>query len=152
MAIEMKPIGFVQSERKEIEDDKWDLVDCFIELTEEFKAEAFYGLNEFSHVEVVFYFHKVSNEKIEHKARHPRNNPEFPLVGIFSQRGKNRPNKIGVTTAKIVKVKDKRLFVKGLDAIDGTPVLDIKPTMVEFLPREKVQQPSWSKEIMKNYW
>lgn len=152
MKIEVKPIGFVQNNRSKVEDDNWDSFDSVIELSDEFNEEAFYGLNEFSHVEVIYYFHKVNNEKIEYKARHPRNNKDFPLVGIFSQRGKNRPNKIGITTAKIIKVEGKKIFLKGLDAINGTPVLDIKPTMIEFLPREEIEQPNWSKEIMSNYW
>jgi tRNA (Thr-GGU) A37 N-methylase len=73
-------------------------------------------------------------------------------VGIFSQRGKNRPNRLGLTTVKLIKREDRTLMVQGLDCIDGTPILDIKPVMKEFLPKEKVQQPAWVDEIMRNYW
>jgi tRNA (Thr-GGU) A37 N-methylase len=94
----------------------------------------------------------VEDFKIETGARHPRNNKNWPKVGIFAQRGKTRPNRLGVSVVKIVKREGTRLFVEGLDAIDGTPVLDIKPVMREFLPREKVNQPHWATELMKDYW
>ncbi len=85
-------------------------------------------------------------------ARHPRNNTAWPKVGIFAQRGKNRPNRIGSTICRILRVETKTLFVDELDAIDGTPVLDIKPVMAEFLPRSELRQPAWSDELMRNYW
>ncbi|MFN3492293.1 MAG: TrmO family methyltransferase, partial [Anaerolineales bacterium] len=75
-----------------------------------------------------------------------------PQVGIFAQRGKNRPNRIGSTIVRIMKREGRQLHVKGLDAIDGTPILDIKPAMKEFLPREEIKQPEWASELMKNYW
>jgi tRNA (adenine37-N6)-methyltransferase len=84
--------------------------------------------------------------------RHPRNNPAWPRVGIFAQRGKNRPNRLGLATVRILKREGRTLFVTGLDAIDGTPVLDIKPVLREFLPKEPVLQPEWATELMQNYW
>ena len=94
---------------------------------EQFSAEALAGLSDFSHVEILFYMNEVDPLKVEKTARHPRNNTAWPKVGIFSQRGKNRPNQIGLTICKILKVEDRNLYIEGLDAIDGTPVLDIKP-------------------------
>ena len=85
-------------------------------------------------------------------ARHPRNNPAWPLVGMLAQRGKNRPNRLGVTVARLVSVSGRILTVRGLDAVDGTPVLDIKPVMREFLPRGEVRQPDWAIELMRDYW
>jgi tRNA (Thr-GGU) A37 N-methylase len=73
-------------------------------------------------------------------------------VGILAQRGKNRPNRIGLTTCEIVGRNEASLRVRGLDAIDGTPVLDIKPVMREFLPRGEVRQPEWATELMRGYW
>src|SRR5580692_1508127 len=83
---------------------------------------------------------------------HPRDRADFPLVGIFAQRAKDRPNRIGVTTCKIERVDGLHIFVRELDAIDGTPVLDIKPYIAEFAPREPVRQPAWSTEVMSNYF
>jgi tRNA (Thr-GGU) A37 N-methylase len=85
-------------------------------------------------------------------ARHPRNNPAWPMVGIFAQRGKNRQNWIGSTICRVLSVEGKVLCVAELDAIDGTPVLDIKPVMREFLPRETTVQPAWVSELMRDYW
>ena len=99
-----------------------------------------------------FYVSLLPDSKIETGARHPRNREDWPLVGIFAQRGKNRPNRIGLTTCTILKVEGTRLHVRGLDAIDGTPVLDIKPVMREFLPRGEVRQPDWATELMAEYW
>lgn len=96
--------------------------------------------------------HQVDQTKIEKSARHPRNNVEWPKVGIFAQRGKNRPNPIGVTVCKVVKVEGVKLYLEGLDAIDGSPVLDIKPWVAEFGPRGDQFQPPWISELMRHYW
>ena len=150
--ITVKPIGFVHSSRKQAIDDNWGKETSEIELSKYFTAEALEGLSTFSHLEVIFYFHLVEDDKIEAKARHPRNNMSWPKVGIFAQRAKDRPNKIGATICNLVSVNGKSIKVSGLDAIDGTPVLDIKPVFSELLPRGTVKQPDWSKEIMRDYW
>ena len=150
--INLSPIAFVKNIRAEIEDDHWGDVVSIIELDSAFSEEALFQVESFSHAEIVFYFHLVNEDKIEAGARHPRNNQSWPKVGIFAQRGKNRPNRLGVTTVKILKREGRQLFVQGLDAIDGTPVLDIKPVIKEFLPREEIRQPVWATELMKNYW
>ena len=90
--------------------------------------------------------------KIETGARRPRNNPAWPLVGIFAQRGKNRPNRLGTTICRIDRVEGLLLHVTGLDAVDGTPVLDLKPWVREFGPRGEVRQPEWMTELMAAYW
>lgn len=71
---------------------------------------------------------------------------------LFAQRGKNRPNRIGTTLCRVVRLEGRRLHVAELDAVDGTPVLDIKPVLSELLPREEVKQPEWSVELMARYW
>ena len=75
-----------------------------------------------------------------------------PLVGIFAQRAKARPNRIGITTCELVSVEGLVVTVRGLDAIDGSPVLDIKPHVREFGPRTAVEQPEWIGELMQEYW
>jgi tRNA (Thr-GGU) A37 N-methylase len=115
-------------------------------------AEALLNIEDFSHAEIIFHFHNVEEEKIQKGARHPRNNPDWPRVGILAQRGKNRPNRLGLTTVKILSHSGKTLIVEGLDAIDGTPILDIKPVMREFLPSGEIRQPVWVAEMMKEYW
>jgi tRNA (adenine37-N6)-methyltransferase len=152
MNISLSPIGIVYSTRKEILDDQWDSEDSYIELGDNFTEESLFGLMDFSHVEIVFYMDKVKKDKIVTDARHPRNREDWPKVGIFSQRGKNRPNQLGLTISKIKKIEGKRLYLAGFDAIDGTYILDIKPWVQEFAPRGEHRQPQWITELMKNYW
>ena len=152
MNIDMKAVGVVEAVRAHAEDDFWGNETACIRLSEPFTSEAFQGLADFSHVEVLFLFHQVEPSKIVFGARHPRNNPDWPAVGIFAQRGKNRPNRIGSTVCRVIRIEGTRLYVSELDAIDGTPILDIKPVMTEFLPRSDVRQPAWTHELMQRYW
>jgi tRNA (adenine37-N6)-methyltransferase len=150
--ITLEPIGTVRNARQAIEDDHWGGVISEITLVESMDEEALQGIEAFSHAEIIFYFNQVDESKIVTTARHPRNNPDWPRVGILAQRGKNRPNRLGLTTVRIMERRGRTLLVAGLDAIDGTPVLDIKPVMHEFLPREAVHQPDWAAELMREYW
>ena len=152
MAIELTPIGYVCSSRVDPIDDAWDSVETRIELADGVDAAALDGLEDYSHVEVIFFFDQVAESAIEHCARHPRGNTDWPRVGIFAQRAKNRPNRLGTTIVELKAREGRVLHVLGLDAIDGTPVLDLKPVMVEFLPRTKVRQPAWTHELMREYW
>jgi len=146
-------IGKVVSTRKEVVDDDWDSVQAFVELDpRQFSPDALMGLDSFSHAEVIFFMNQVDVRKIEVSARHPRNNEDWPKVGIFAQRGKNRPNQIGTTICRILKIEGLRVYFEGLDAVDGTAVLDIKPWVNEFGPRGPIEQPSWIGELMKGYW
>jgi tRNA (adenine37-N6)-methyltransferase len=91
-------------------------------------------------------------ELAEGFTRHPRNNPNWPAVGIFAQRGKNRPNRLGTTVCRVLRVEGAPLHVEGLDAINGTPVLDIKPWVREFGPRGDIAQPAWMDALMRGDW
>lgn len=152
MPIEMKPIGYVRSPRAELTDDDWGAVASVVELVPDVSPESLLGLEDFSHVEVFFIFDHVAASEIEPTARHPRGNTSWPRVGIFAQRGKARPNRLGATICRIVKRDGRSLHVLGLDAVDGTPVVDLKPVMTEFLPREATTQPTWATELMRDYW
>lgn len=149
---QLTPIATVHNSRVEVEDDNWGDVVSVIELDASMPEDTLDGLDDFSHAEIFYYFHLVPDSKIETGSRHPRNNTDWPKVGILSQRGKNRPNRLGATIVKILRREGRQLHVQGLDAVDGTPVLDIKPVMREFLPKEDVHQPEWASELMKNYW
>ena len=151
--IELSPIGVVHCDRREATDDHWDRVTSVIELDGQvFGPDCLSGLSDFSHCEVIYFFHLVNLEKIEKGARHPRGNNAWPKVGIFSQRAKDRPNLIGSTICRILRVDGLKIEVHGLDAIEGTPVLDIKPFMKEFGPRGELNQPKWANELMREYW
>lgn len=150
--INLTPIAVIKNNRDKIRDDAWGGVISEIVLADFLSEETLTGLEEFSHVEIIYYFHRVDESKINYSARHPRNNKNWPRVGIFAQRGKNRPNLLGHATAKLLRLENRSLFVEGLDAINGTPVLDIKPVMKEFLPNGEIVQPKWVSELMKHYW
>jgi tRNA-Thr(GGU) m(6)t(6)A37 methyltransferase TsaA len=149
----MTPIGRVSSPRDEAIDDQWGDVEATITLDgSQLADDATAGLGEFSHIEVVFVFDRVETGSVRTGARHPRSNPDWPEVGILAQRAKMRPNRLGVSVCELLSVDGLVLRVRGLDAIDGTPVLDIKPVMDEFGPRGEVHQPRWSHELMATYW
>jgi len=152
MEIILNPIGFVQNQRKEIIDDDWGTILSEIVLADHIITEALNGIEEFSHLAIIFYMNQVTDEKAIAQFRHPRNDERLPQLGTFAQRNKNRPNKLGLTTVELVERKSRSLIVKHLDAIDGTPVLDIKPVMVEFQPKGEIKQASWTNVIMKSYW
>jgi tRNA-Thr(GGU) m(6)t(6)A37 methyltransferase TsaA len=151
--MKFEAIGTVVSPVTEIVDDVWGGVVSRIHLDESrFTPESLAGLDAYSHVEIVFHFHKLPVETLEYRARRPRGRADWPLVGIFAQRAKARPNRIGVTVCRLLKVEGLFIEVEGLDAIDGTPVLDIKPWVQEFGPKGEVKQPSWATELMAGYF
>lgn len=145
-------IAYVSESRIAAEDDFWSRATAVIELTDAFPEEALLGLADFSHVEVLFLFHQVAEEKIVIANRHPRNNPDWPAVVVFAQRAKSRPNRLGSTICRIISVSDRRLTVAKLDAIDGTPVIDLKTRDDSVSASSTVTQPQWTHELMRSYW
>ena len=153
MQITMRPIGWVRGGRAEPTDDGWDAEACEIALDpQRFTPDALAGLAAFSHAEIVFQFHLVDDADVVVGARRPRGRADWPEVGIFAQRGRVRPNRIGVSVCRIVDVAGLGVRVAGLDAVDGTPVLDLKPYLAGFAPRGTVAEPAWATEIMADYW
>jgi len=148
--VQIRPIGYVKNKRIEKSDKNWSSVESVIELTNEFKSDSLYGIEQFSHLEILFHFDK--SDKEFKGSEHPRGNDKCPKVGIFAQRKKDRPNHIGATIVNLIKKVGTTLIVSNLDAIDGTPVIDIKPVFKEYLPKGEVIQPDWTKELMENYW
>jgi tRNA-Thr(GGU) m(6)t(6)A37 methyltransferase TsaA len=154
LPITLHPIGRVLSPRTEVKDDFWGKVESIIELdATRFTPDSLLGLSDFSHILVVFHLHGVPDESVVTAANHPRGNQDWPRVGIFAQRKKHRPNKLGVSVCELLEVNGLKLKVKALDAIDGTPVLDIKPYVREFEPDPaRVRQPQWMTELMRDYF
>jgi len=151
--IRIEPIGYVRGGRVEAADDGWGPVVERIEIDpERFGPDVLTGLDQFSHLDVVYVFHEVDPDDVTTGARRPRGNPDWPEVGIFAQRARMRPNRLGVTTCELLGVDGLSIRVRALDAIDGTPVVDIKPCMTGFLPRSDIRQPDWAIELMRDYW
>jgi tRNA-Thr(GGU) m(6)t(6)A37 methyltransferase TsaA len=152
MKFEIRSIATVLNSRSAVSDDFWGDIISEIKLDDDIPEDALAGIEDFSHAEIIFVFDKALSSTPVLGSEHPRENKAWPKVGIFAQRKKNRPNFIGTTICEIIKKEGRSLFVKKMDAIDGTPVIDIKPVMKEFLPQSGIKQPSWSIELMKDYW
>ena len=150
MQINMEPIGFVSNDVQGKKDVSWGEDVSTIRLNEEYIG-GLQGLNDFSHVTIIYYLDRAVFDREKHLKRHPQNREDMPLVGIFSQRGKDRPNRIGMTSVQVVEVSEDTLMVKGLDAIDGTPVLDIKPYYPVY-DRKDAKVPEWVDRLMEHYF
>ena len=151
-AFEMSAIGYVRGGRADVRDDFWGASEARIELAPGVPEESLLGLDAFSHVEVLFVFDRDPADHPIEWTRHPRGDRRWPSIGIFAQRARRRPNRLGATVVRLVACEPRAIRVMGLDAADGTPVVDIKPVFSEFLPREPVRQPPWVAGLMADYW
>ena len=142
--ITVKPIAFVKNKLTEIRGSDWKMTLSEIELTPNLLAESLLGIEDFSHLQIVFYFHKATETVVGNA--HPRRNLNIPKVGIFAMRKPDRPNHIGITIVKLIKKEGKKIIVMGLDALNGTPVLDIKPVAKRMFPKEMIKEPDWVNE------
>ncbi len=149
--ITLTPIGTVSCPVTERMDENWGQVTSRIMLKPEVEG-ALLGLEGFSHAIIVTYLHQARYDRAKHLQRRPRNLETMPKVGILSQRAKNRPNPLGVTAVAITAVTEKYLEVRGLDAIDGTPVLDIKPYFPQYDKIDTPTVPEWVNRLMENYF
>lgn len=152
LEILLEPLAYVKNIQKKHRNGGWDSILSEIHIEPSLPEESLWGIDQFSHLEIIYFLSGIAPDSIEWGARHPRNNMDWPQVGIFAQRGKNRPNRLALTTVKLRALQGRVLYVEGCDALDGTPVLDIKPVMQGFLPRGAVQEPSWATELMREYW
>ncbi len=121
----MKPVGYVRTQA--LGDEVKDRNRTSEIIVQPEMAAALNGICEFSHLYVIFWLHEISEEERLTKKVHPRGRSDLPLVGVFAVRTNQRPNPIGLTVVELLKVEGNVLMVRGLDAFDGTPVLDIKP-------------------------
>ena len=142
MEINLTPIGFVRNNIKEPGIEDWRTVTSEIIIEEDLK-EALSRIDEFSHIIVIYWMHKLPPSQRSIIKVHPKANQNLPLVGVFASRSPARPNPIGVTTVKLLERRDNVLKVTGLDAIDGTPVLDIKPYIPGDDSSTEAKTPGW---------
>jgi len=143
-----KPVGTVNNEIKQPGRCNFDDTVSTIVLAPKY-ARALDGIEEFSHVVVICWLHKIGKSKRLALKTHPRRDISLPLTGIFATRSPARPNPIGVSTVKLLGVAANVITVMGLDAIDGTPVLDIKPYMPELFTATDVRLPAWAAAIQR---
>jgi tRNA (adenine37-N6)-methyltransferase len=146
--VEFEVIGYVHNGREDATDTHWD-IESTIVLDPRF-ADGLLGLEEFSHAIIVFHMHRADSEPPTLRRR-PRLREDMPFVGVFAARGRMRPNAIGITSVEVLKVESDRVTVRALDAIEGTPVLDIKP-YVPALDRRNATVPEWADRLLQNYF
>ncbi len=144
--IKIRPIGFVKTKatREEVKNRK--NISNIILIDE--VLEGLKGIEDYSHLFIIFWMDQIPNEKRKFLMIHPRGVRKIPLQGIFATRTSHRPNPIGLTIVELLKVKEKELTVRGLDAYDKTPILDIKP--YDFWDViDNINVPIWWKELEK---
>ncbi len=151
MEIKLLPVATVHNSRIAATDDFWGSVITEITLVPGIPEAAFSNIEMFSHVDVIYYFDKADDKDVAYYGR-PRGNAAYPEMGIYAQRKKDRPNHIGLCTAELLAHNGSTIIVRGLDAIEGTPVLDIKPVFKEFKAPADTKQPPWVADLMKDYW
>ena len=137
--INLKPIGFVKNNIKEPRFGNFADEISEIIVDEKF-TEALKGIDDYSHVIIVYWMDKVKEHVTTHR---PQGNPNVPVVGIFACRCPGRPNPVAITTVKLIEHKGNRIKVKGLDILDGTPVIDIKPYWSQYDKVEDGRIPDW---------
>ncbi|HUY43912.1 MAG TPA: TrmO family methyltransferase [Acidimicrobiales bacterium] len=152
MELVLRPVAYIRNDRAEALDDNWDDVVSSVELASDVPSEALMGLDGFSHVEIVFFADWAEDVPPGPWHRRPRANPEWPDVGVFAQRNKDRPNRILLSTVAIDTLGERSFTVRGLDGIDGTPVLDIKPVFRWSVPRGELRVAPWSEELGEQYF
>ncbi|MBG0564443.1 SAM-dependent methyltransferase [Actinoplanes aureus] len=152
-SVTLRPVGQVIGGRHEIFEDDWHDVRAVIRLdATSYDESALLGLEHFSHLEVVFQFDRIDPSAVPREPRPPRGDPDGAPVGVFAHRGPYRPNRLGVSRCRLLTVSGLDLHVADLDALSGTPVLDIKPYLAEFAPRHPVIQPGWATRLMRRYY
>jgi tRNA-Thr(GGU) m(6)t(6)A37 methyltransferase TsaA len=149
--VQLQIIGTVRNGRHSTADADWGALESTIELRPEF-APGLDGLDGFSHVIVLFHMHLDPDREPFAIRRRPRGRADMPMLGVFAQRGRMRPNPVGITTVEIVRAEPGRLTVRGLDAVDGTPVLDLKPYAPVFDRPAAPRVPEWLTRLMRGYF
>ncbi len=145
-AIEIAPIGFVRNDRHDPKRHDWADVESEILVNDEL-AEQLDGLDDFSHILVLFWLDRVTAEERKPRKVHPQKRQDLPLVGVFATRTPSRPNPIGITEVRLLERRCNVLRVRGLDAIDGTPVLDLKPFLPGTETKEDIHMPAWAENL-----
>jgi tRNA-Thr(GGU) m(6)t(6)A37 methyltransferase TsaA len=144
-------IGTVYNAVKEPTDEGWGDVESEIVLDESL-TDGLDGIEDFSHVLVLYWMHRAAEAEPVRMRRRPQGREDMPEIGIFAQRARHRPNPIGVTAVTLLRRDKNRLVVRGLDAIDGTPVVDVKPYVPNYDTVVKPRVPEWVARLMQRYF
>ncbi|MEV6676336.1 TrmO family methyltransferase [Streptomyces erythrochromogenes] len=149
---QLEAIATVIGGHLKVADDYQGSVESVIRFREEIPEETLQGLEEFSHVQVVWKMDQARPEDVELHARSPRGNPQWPATGTFVHRNHRRPAQVGISHPRLKRVEGRDVVVTGLDAVDGTPVLDLSPWFPQMGPQGEVRVPAWVDEMLADYW
>ncbi|MBI5955446.1 MAG: tRNA (N6-threonylcarbamoyladenosine(37)-N6)-methyltransferase TrmO [Chloroflexi bacterium] len=138
----LEAIGVVENEVTEFRDGGWEDVESRLVIAERW-APALDGLEEFSHVMVIFWLHRVPEDKKAIMKIRPKDRQDMPLLGVFATHTQYRPNPLAVSTVRLLERRRNILKVLGLDALNGTPIIDLKPYAPRDAPRGEVKVPEW---------
>ncbi len=138
----LMPIGIVRNKLEEPGQRRWQKVISEIIVDKKLET-ALDGVEEFSHLIIVYWMHKLPQRQQPPIKVHPRGEDSLPLVGVFASRSPSRPNPIGITVVKLLERQGNILKVAGLDAINGTPLLDIKPYIPSHDSIKNAVVPEW---------
>ncbi|MBB5940430.1 SAM-dependent methyltransferase [Streptomyces zagrosensis] len=148
----LTPVATVVGGHQHPVDDFQGGVESIIRLDARYPLESLQGLETFSHLTVIWHFHRASPADVALHARSPRGNPRWPATGTFAHRNHRRPNQLATSYPRLLRTDGRDLHVTELDAIEGTPVIDIAPYFPQMGPRGVVTVPSWVTEMLPNYW
>ena len=164
--IEMRPVGYVRNKdrktswrtnwgkltwRQKVAQMKGQRESPSEIVLDRVPEEILEGIEEFSHLTVLYWAHLVSDEDRKTTTVHPLGSPEFPSVGVFATHSPVRPNSILLTNVRLLGRKGNVLTVNGLDALDGSPVLDIKPYAPSADELMDVKTPEWMKQVLGQF-
>lgn len=149
---EVESIATVVGGHTRVQDDYQGGVESIIRLNKAYPLETLQGIDEFSHLTVTWRFHLAQPEDVQLHARSPRDNSQWPATGTFVHRNHRRPNQLAVSYPRLLDMDGRDLRVTDLDAVDGTPVVDLAPYFQEMGPRGAVHQPAWPGEMLTDYW
>jgi tRNA (Thr-GGU) A37 N-methylase len=150
--IEIRAVARVVAGHETPVDDYQGGMESIIRLNDDLPPETLQGLDAFSHLEVLWHFHRASPDDVALHVRSPRNNPAWPATGTFVHRNHRRPNQLAVSHPRLIRVDGRDLHVTDLDAVVGTPVFDIAPYFPVMGPQGPVHVPAWVDEMLVNYW
>ncbi|MEX2374628.1 MAG: SAM-dependent methyltransferase [Dehalococcoidia bacterium] len=141
--ITLLPIGVVRNDETDLARVDWTRVESRVELRPEL-AEALLGLQDYSHVIVVGWLDRYPPDFLARRTAYPAGDERLPLQGSLALRG-SRPNPVSVTVCELRKVEGATLVLRGLDLVDGTPVLDVKPYIAAYDSVPKASLPRWAR-------
>lgn len=149
---EVEPVASVVGGHTRVQDDYQGGVQAVIRLNGAYPLETLQGIEEFSHLTVTWRFHLARPDDVQLHARSPRGDTRWPATGTFVHRNHRRPNQLAISYPRLLGVEGRDLLVTDLDAVDGTPILDLAPYFQEMGPHGPVRQPAWPGEMLSDYW